>query len=98
MSYSLDPTYSFRCQPYKCPVAYPSKETCYSPEKDISDNNPRCIPFGYAPKRHNPGGLKFYMYDYTVQTTGDRPLTHPGKGWYTYERTGVYPWFKNWDY
>jgi hypothetical protein len=49
-----------------------------------------CIPFGYQPKRFNPGGLKFSTYDYPYHTAGGVPLFPPGMGWYKYQNTGRY--------
>ncbi len=76
---------SKNCQPYVCPNNY--KKKC---NNGIHNQDGNCISFGYQPKRENPGGLKFYMYDYPFQTQGGVPLTHPGKGWYKYEESGVY--------
>jgi len=88
-TYVSDPEYQKRCQPYKCPINYPSKN-CYNPYGKVNSDSEGCRPFGYQPKRPNPGGLKFYMYDYPFQTQGGIPITHPGKGWYGYENTGQY--------
>jgi len=55
------------------------------------------IPPGYNPKRHNPGGLKFSMYEYNDQTQGGIPLQHPGRGWYRYENTGELPGNRGYD-
>lgn len=82
MSYSIDPEYSLRCQPYKCPSHYPDK----------CEEEKVCIPPGYTPKRYNPGGLKFHIYNYTVQTTGGKPIYPPGRGWYAYQQSGLYPY------
>jgi hypothetical protein len=49
-----------------------------------------CVPFGYQPKRPNPGGLKFSTYDYPYHTAGGNPLIPPGMGWYKYQNTGRY--------
>jgi len=84
--------WSRRCQPgVACPVpyGYPNPETCYTQQMDTRPESD-CVPFGYQPKRPNPGGLKFYMYDYPFHTAGGTVLTHPGKGWYRYENTGQY--------
>jgi hypothetical protein len=90
--------YEKRCQyPYACPVrggGYP--KTCFNPYgKYISDNSfegPEggCRPFGYQPKLPNPGGLKFYFYNYPYQGFPPDRLTPPGLGWYEYEKTGRY--------
>nr|QBK86615.1 MAG: hypothetical protein LCMAC102_04110 [Marseillevirus LCMAC102] len=92
-TYALYPQYQKACQPYKCPVpgGYPNPKMCYHQQsKDVALPESECRPFGYQPKRPNPGGLKFYMYDYPFQTQGGKPLSHPGKGWYEYENTGEY--------
>lgn len=49
------------------------------------------IPPGYNYKRHNPGGYKFNVYEYTAQTTGGKPIYPPGRGWYEYANTGRLP-------
>ena len=91
-TYAIFPSYQKKCQPAKCPVpyGYPDPQTCYNPYGKTDSKDADCRPFGYQPKRPNPGGLKFYMYDYPYQTQGGEPITHPGKGWYKYERTGQY--------
>lgn len=90
--------YERRCNiPYSSPV-YPAKD-CVTPQiypaQSLSLDGD-CRPFGYQPKRHNPGSLKFYMYDYPFQTTYGVPYRNVGKGWYKYETTGKYyswaPW------
>ncbi|MDB4769338.1 hypothetical protein OAG24_00085 [bacterium] len=50
------------------------------------------VPCGYQNQRYNPGGKNFSMYTYFAQTQNGRPLSHPGKGWESYEKTGF---FKN---
>lgn len=88
-----------RCNKATCKVCYPSKD-CVSPQiypaQGLSLDGD-CRPFGYQPKRHNPGSLKFYMYDYPFHTTEGVPLRNVGKGWYRYETTGKYyqhqPWY-----
>lgn len=85
--------YQKKCQPYKCPVrpdGYPDPKTCYNPYGKREFDSKDCRPFGYQPMRHNPGGLKFYVYNYNYQTQGGKPLSHPGMGWYRYEKTGEY--------
>ena len=81
--------YNKICQPYSCKTVYPSSDCGRG---DAPSDSPDCVPVGYQPKRHNPGGLKFYMYDYPYHTAGGQVLTHPGKGWYAYEKTGIYPY------
>lgn len=63
------------------PVLSPTKPTASA----------QIVPPGYQPKRHNPGGLKFQVYDYTAQTSGGKPLFPPGRGWAQYQLTGRYP-------
>ena len=80
------------CDPYKCPVphGYPDPKTCYNPYTDNRINGPKCRPFGYQPTLHNPGGLQFHIYNYPYQTQDGKHLSHPGMGWYKYEKTGEY--------
>lgn len=76
--------YQKKCQPGTgCPVKYPEQCVC---QQCRFNSDGEMIPFGYQPKLHNPGGLKFYMYDYPFQTASNPP----GKGWYAYQRTGKY--------
>ena len=89
-TYVIEPTWQRKCQPYVCPIKYPNAKTCFNPLGKTNSGDSDCVPFGYQPKRPNPGGLKFYMYDYPYHTAGGVPLSHPGKGWYAYETTGVY--------
>lgn len=81
--------YQKRCQPYSCKINYPNSD-CFNPYGKVNSQDSECRPFGYQPKRHNPGGLKFYVYDYPFQTQHGKPLSHPGMGWYRYEKTGKY--------
>lgn len=86
-TYVRNPSYQRRCQPYSCPVDYPTSTV---PVKD-------CPPPGYQPTRHNPGGMKFLQYYYTAQTANGEPLQGHGKGWDEYARTGQYTrWWKWW--
>lgn len=87
-TYVQHPKFQRKCQPYSCKVNYPMG--CHT-QKDLMFKSKTCRPFGYQPKRQNPGGLKFYQYDYTVQTEYGHPLNHPGRGWQYYERTGRFP-------
>ena len=80
------PEYQKRCQPYSIPPNYPQVAT---PQGNCDFKT--CVPTGYQPKRENPGDLKFYQYDYTVQTVYGNELSHPGRGWYAYEKTGYMP-------
>ncbi len=86
--------YLKRCNKYSIPVKYPTAPGkpcgCIQPPNAHPANSEYCRPFGYQPKRNNPGGLKFYMYDYNYQTQYGIPLTHPGRGWQSYEQTGTY--------
>ena len=79
------PEFQKKCQPYSCK---PNYKAIINERNLLRDDN-SCT--GFQPTRHNPGDLKFYMYDYTVQTEYDKPLNHPGVGWYRYESTGKYP-------
>lgn len=80
----LFPSYQRMCQPYACRfVAYNTVEST-----DTRDDV--CVPPGYQPKRPNPGGLKFSVYDYPYHTADGQVLNHPGMGWYRYEHTGQY--------
>lgn len=83
--------YEKRCNKAKCNVDYPPCD-CRTPSIYPAQGYgfDTCRPFGYQPKRHNPGGLKFSMYDYNFQTVWGKPLKHYGKGWYKYETTGKY--------
>lgn len=55
-----------------------------------SDTSKNCRPFGYQPKRPNPGGLKFSIYDYPFREADGNFKNHPGMGWYAYQQTGKY--------
>lgn len=72
------------------PCQHPSEWSSYYRMRYNNDN-----PIGYQPKRPNPGGLKFSMYDYPFHTQNGKPLSHPGIGWYNYQRTGGY--YTYWD-
>lgn len=76
----------YKCTPYKAEGTYDRLPMNSSAHLTDTEGTPT----GYAPKRPNPGGLKFYQYDYTVQTQGGQVLSHPGVGWYHYDRTGQY--------
>jgi hypothetical protein len=79
------------CSPARNLGAVTGPRPSYSTDEyPIRETN--CRPFGYQPKRYNPGGLKFHMYEYPFQTADGVPITHPGQGWYGYETTGVYQW------
>jgi len=96
-----------RCNKASCKVCYPSKD-CVSPQiypaQGLSLDGDSagvslqdCRPFGYQPKRHNPGSLKFYMYDMPFQTTYGIPYRNVGKGWFKYENTGKYYQWAPWN-
>jgi len=72
-----------KLQPYSNTLNYP-------PRLDDACDMRKNIPTGYQPMRPNPGGLKFSVYSYPFQTTGNVPLTFPGRGWRIYENTGNY--------
>lgn len=75
------------CNQYSIPPLYPSRLRSPSSDESIP-----FVPPGYYPVRPNPGGLKFYMYDYTYHTrNGGVPLQWRGRGWDTYTHYGVYP-------
>lgn len=75
------------CSTYSIPVKYPSRLR-YPPE--VLRENER-IPPGYQPVQHNPGGLKFSMYDYPSFFTRDgQPMQWNGLGWKIYEKTGKF--------
>jgi len=99
----LYPEFQKSCQCYKKPkkYPYPNMETCT--HNSLEDSLPslfdeetggtilgNCRPFGYQPKRPNPGGLKFYQYDYIFQKQDGKPLQHPGRGWVKYKNTGKF--------
>ena len=88
-----NPEHQKNCNPYKCPVNYPDPKTCFNPYGRRDYNSPDCRPFGYQPRRPNPGGLKFYSYYYPYQTQDGKHTFHPGMGWYRYQQTGEY---SNW--
>ena len=73
------------CNRGVCKADYPPLN-CVAPEVDHFE----CRPFGYQPKRRNPGSLKFYMYDYPFHTSEGVPLKGYGRGWNRYETTGKY--------
>jgi len=68
-------------QPYKTKIDYPPRQFSNSPRENI--------PTGYQPKRKNPGGLNFFVYDYVYQTNDQIPLNFPGEGWRHYQHTGT---------
>lgn len=49
-----------------------------------------CIPPGYQQQRYNPGGLKFYLYSYPLQTNYGKQLGLGGELWQQYNSTGQY--------
>jgi hypothetical protein len=75
------------CSTYSLPVNYPSRLRFTKDELSASER----IPPGYQPVQHNPGGLKFYMYDYPPFFTRDgQPMQWNGLGWKIYEKTGKF--------
>jgi len=67
---------------YKTHVNYPPKD-CVTP--NLPGN---CQQWGYEPRRPNPGGLAFTVYDYPYPRRYNAPLMHPGRGWTRYNTTG----------
>ncbi len=82
-----DNSYGIPHQPYKKTVNYPDPRTAVNWQGDSRSEAVR-VPFGYQPKRKNPGEYKFEMYNYPFQTQHSEPLSHPGKGWQKYYQTG----------
>nr|QBK86029.1 MAG: hypothetical protein LCMAC101_06240 [Marseillevirus LCMAC101] len=78
--------YQKRCDPDICRVIYPIKN-CWS---GMNLSLP-CKPFGYQPKRENPGDKIFYQYQYPFQTQFGKPYSNKGTGWAYYEQTGRMP-------
>ncbi len=72
-----------RCNKAVCKIDYP---TCDTPKIPLDE----CRPFNYQARRPNPGGLKFYVYNYPLQTAYGLPLRNVGKGWDRYAATGKF--------
>lgn len=77
-----------RCNRYKCPHKYPGR-FCHNP---LIYPGEKCHPFGYQPKRTNPGGMKFHEFEYPFQTQFGKPYSNKGAGWYYYNNTGRMPY------
>ncbi len=77
------------CQPWTCPVNYPPKN-CVAPQIDSNPFN-ECTAVGYTPKQPNPGGLKFYIYDYPYPRPNGELPKHTSRGWNVYNTTGRFP-------
>jgi hypothetical protein len=71
-----------KLQPYSNKINYP--EPVFNRKCNYN-----IVPPGYQPKRENPGGLDFSVYNYH-QTVDGVPIQFPGKGWRVYENTGKY--------
>jgi hypothetical protein len=78
--------YYKRCNPYSCKPVYPAKNCASGVDSSLP-----CVPFGYQPKRENPGDKIFYQYQYPFQTQFGKPYSNKGPGWAYYERTGRMP-------
>lgn len=76
--------YTYKCNDtYSIPPNYPPRN------KKLCQGVP-CVPPGYQQKRRNPGGLKFYLYDYPLQTNYGQQIGLGGELWRIYNKTGEY--------